>query len=806
MEYHEAANVLFDLRRYPPRMDLEPTRQLLGQLGDPQTSLRFVQVAGSNGKGSTARLLESVLREAGLDVGLYTSPELDDIRERVRIDGRILSKAAVVEYVETIEPYLTARGAEGSSPTFFESTTALAMWAFARADVDVAVLEVGIGGEYDSTSVVTPEASAVTCVTLEHADVLGDSIPEIARDKAAVAPPERKLVTAADGEALSAIEERAGETVRVGAEESADVRAIDRGIDGTEQAVELVGDGFRVETRLSLLGSHQVRNAGVAAALARQVADPTDEEIALGLRKAEWPGRFELLDTDPLVALDGAHNPAGCAALTETLSSFDYGELHLVFGALADKDHAGMAAALPSTERVYAVRSSSDRAEVTATIAAVFDGAGHSVEKYDSVESALGVALETAGPNDAVVVAGSLTTVAEARRRWFRRLVPKRIESREDASVVLDGADVDTADIERVADDGVHRAFESRLQPRQAELIRRELVDVGGECAVSGVDGDPFVDVVLFGTTAELRRLADRLDGREWGIDAFGAAIRDGLDDGAATYPWGDQTAIMGILNVTPDSFHDGGCYEEREDAIERGREMVAAGADIVDVGGESTRPGAEPVSAEREMRRVVPVIEALAELDCVVSIDTRKPEVAAAALQAGADMLNDVTGLESPEMRKIAADHDVPVVVMHSIDAPVDPDTEVDYDDVVEETIDALAERIQLAERAGIDRSRIVVDPGLGFGKNAAESFELLDRLGEFRALGCPVLVGHSHKSMFGLIGCDTGGRAAPTIAATAMAADRGADIVRVHDVEPNVAAVRTAAATIDPGRFDDA
>jgi dihydropteroate synthase len=270
--------------------------------------------------------------------------------------------------------------------------------------------------------------------------------------------------------------------------------------------------------------------------------------------------------------------------------------------------------------------------------------------------------------------------------------------------------------------------------------------------------------------------------------------------------PWSDRPAVMGVLNVTPDSFHDGGEYLAVDDAVARAEALVDAGADVVDVGGESTRPGADPVGVETELDRVLPVIEAVtdADADVAVSIDTRKAAVAEAALDAGADVLNDVTGLSDPEMRFLAAERDVPVVVMHSIDAPVVPDREVHYDDVVRDVIRELRERVFLAERAGIPRENVVVDPGLGFGKTAAESFELLGRLDEFRALGCPVLVGHSRKSMFEHVGRGSGERLPATVAATALAVDRGADVVRVHDVPENVAAVRTALAARDPARFD--
>jgi dihydropteroate synthase len=260
---------------------------------------------------------------------------------------------------------------------------------------------------------------------------------------------------------------------------------------------------------------------------------------------------------------------------------------------------------------------------------------------------------------------------------------------------------------------------------------------------------------------------------------------------------------VLGILTITPDACLDGGEYNAVADARERGPAVSEAGVEILDVGGESTRPGGDPVPATEERDRVVPVIEALTDLDGMLSVDTRKPAVARAALDAGADMINDVSGLGDPEMRLLAAERDVPVVVMHSVDLPVDPDHEIHYDDVVEDVIEELAERVLLAEKAGLDREQLLVDPGVGFGKRAAESFELLGRLGEFEALGCPIMVGHSHKSMFGLVGERPGDCLEATIAGTAIAADRGADVIRVHDAAENVAAVRVARGVDDPAAF---
>jgi len=818
MEFHDAANFLFDLRRYPPRAGTDATAALLSHLDDPQESYRTVQIAGSNGKGSTARMVERVLREAGLDVGLYTSPHLDDVRERVRINGRTLTEAALVEFVETVRPYVTERAAAGDSPTFFETLTALACWAFRRADVDVAVLEVGIGGKHDATSVVDPAASAVTSVALEHTDLLGDTVAEIARDLAHVAPDDAPLVTGATGDALDAIRSVTDDTVTVGTAadgpESPDLAVEYRGREGLEGDISLDGTNWAVDTKLPLLGGHQARNAGVAAALCRQVTDVADADLARGLRNAHWPGRFEVMGRDPLVVLDGAHNPGGCAALAETLESFDYDALHLVVGAMSDKDHRGMADALPAAATVVACEPALDRAEDDDVLAAAFEAAmpDAEVSTRSDVAGAFERVRDAADDGDCVLVTGSLYCVAEARADWTRPFVPKRVDSIPEARETIEGAHVTEAGAWRMRGKAVHRVVQTRVQPRQAQYLKEELLSLGGECAISGLNDQDRenLDIVMMGTLAQFKRLAGKLDGQPYGLAPLADDIRAALgieghgrdDEG---YPWADGTAVMGILNVTPDSFHDGGEYDAVADAIDRAERMVEAGVDIVDVGGESTRPGADPVPVEAEIDRVVPVIEAMSDLDVWISIDTRKAAVGRAALDAGADVLNDVSGLEDPEMRLLAADRDVPVVVMHSIETPVDPDTEIEYDDVVGDVIDDLAERILLAEKAGLDREQIVVDPGLGFGKSSAESFELLGRVGEFGALGCPVLVGHSHKSLFGLIGREGDERLQSTVAATALAAERGADIVRVHDVKENVAAVRTVEAADDPERFAD-
>jgi dihydrofolate synthase / dihydropteroate synthase len=808
MDYHEAANFLFDLRRFRPKPGTESTADLLAYLGDPHDGVQFVQVAGSNGKGSTARMTEQVLREAELTVGLYTSPHFDDVRERVTVDGRKIPKSAVTEFVDSVHDYATDRATDGDSPTFFEGMTAMALWYFGREDVDVAVLEVGIGGRYDATSVVEPVASAVTSVTLEHTGIIGETVEEIARDKAHVAPADAPLVTGTAGAALDAVREQAGDVVVVG--DSGDVRATYEGrTNHTEAAISVSGDGWNVETAIPLLGEYQAQNAGIAAMLARQVADVNEATLACGLRKGFWPGRFEVMGTDPLVVLDGAHNPGACEALADTVDEFEYDEFHLIFGAMHDKDVRGMADALPTPNRVVACLPNIDRAEDEEVVAQVFEDRADDVERISSVESALDDALAEADANDLVLVTGSLFAVAEARARWTRDEIPKRIGNLDEARKALEGTHVTPPGVWRMRGKAVHRVLKTRVQTRQAQYVKEEMLSLGGECAQSGLNDrdDENIDVLLMGTLAQFKRLADKLDGQPYGLSVFADELRNALGirrkRDERGYPWEGRTAVMGILNVTPDSFHDGGEYEAREDAVERATEMVEAGADVIDIGGESTRPGADEIPVETEIERVVPVVEEIRDLDAMLSVDTRKAAVARAALEAGADIVNDVSGLEDPEMRFVAAEYDAPLVVMHSLDAPVVPNRSVEYDDVVEDVIAELEERVLLAEKAGLDRSQIIVDPGLGFGKTPAENFELLGRTGELHALGCPVLVGHSHKSMFNPVSEDD--RTAATVAGTTIAAERGADIVRVHDVEENVSAVRAVAAAESPAKFDE-
>lgn len=256
-----------------------------------------------------------------------------------------------------------------------------------------------------------------------------------------------------------------------------------------------------------------------------------------------------------------------------------------------------------------------------------------------------------------------------------------------------------------------------------------------------------------------------------------------------------DRAQVMGIVNVTPDSFSDGGHHDTLEAAVAHGLRLVAEGAAILDIGGESTRPGATPVPVEEELRRVVPVIEQLAARTGVpLSIDTFKPEVMRAAVTAGAGMINDIWALQAPGALEAAAELRVPVVLMHARSQPLSMQAAPHYDDVVGEVHRFLAERIFAAEMAGIDKKRIVLDPGFGFDKDLAQNLRLLAELERFAEFGLPLLAGLSRKRCIGeLTGqADPAARVHGSVAAHLLAAQRGAGIVRVHDVAATVDALK--------------
>jgi len=264
---------------------------------------------------------------------------------------------------------------------------------------------------------------------------------------------------------------------------------------------------------------------------------------------------------------------------------------------------------------------------------------------------------------------------------------------------------------------------------------------------------------------------------------------------------YGHRTLVMGVVNVTPDSFSGDGLGRQLDVAVAQAIRMVEEGADLIDVGGESTNPMAKPVDALEEVARVIPTVEALVSAVSVpISVDTRKPEVAEAALRAGAHLINDVAGLQrDPGMAEVIAAFSVPVVAMHSPGEPWDVPWPARYGDVVEDVIAYLDRSIEIAVKAGVASDQVIVDPGFGFGKSVADNLTILRRLGEFRRLGQPVLLGTSRKSTIGkVLGVDVNDRLEGSLATVALAIAQGVDVVRVHDVRASTRVARIADAVV--------
>ena len=246
------------------------------------------------------------------------------------------------------------------------------------------------------------------------------------------------------------------------------------------------------------------------------------------------------------------------------------------------------------------------------------------------------------------------------------------------------------------------------------------------------------------------------------------------------------QPHVMAVLNVTPDSFSDGGSHKTYDSAVKKALELLKQGASIIDIGGESTRPGAPDVSLEDELNRVIPVIKALREKsDCVISIDTSKAKVMKQAIEAGADIINDVRALQEPDALQTASNLNVPVCLMHMQGQPRTMQNSPTYYNLIAEINDFFEQRIKVCESLGINKNQIILDPGFGFGKTLAHNYEILQNINEFRTLGCEVLAGLSRKSMIGnLLNRDTDERLAGSLAGALIAAQKGAKIIRVHDV----------------------
>jgi len=409
---HNAAN--YDLRR---------VEELLSRIGSPHLRARSVHIAGTNGKGSVAAMIASVLTASGYTTGLYTSPHLHTWRERIRIDGELISEVELAALVERLKPEAEAvnRKATYGRLTTFELLTTLAFAHFAAKGADFQVLEVGMGGKFDATNVINPEVGIITSISFDHTEVLGNSLAEITAEKVGIIKPGSVVVTSPQlDEAARVIEETClnygVQLIKVGR----NVTWQGLGFDDNQQRLRVVGRLGNYELSIPLLGQHQLANAATAVAalevLSRKDFNISKGSITNGLARVSWPGRLQIISRHPLVVVDGAHNPDAARRLREALEQyFDFDRAILVIGASDDKDIAGVVSELaPISDKVIIARSHHPRPMAPAAIVAEFAKHGIEAQVTEDVPSALSEALALAGRRDLICVAGSLFVVAEA--------------------------------------------------------------------------------------------------------------------------------------------------------------------------------------------------------------------------------------------------------------------------------------------------------------------------------------------------------------------------------------------------------
>lgn len=437
--YRRALEWIHSIGRFGIKPGLQRIEALLGFLGNPHRRLKFVHIGGTNGKGSTAAMIASVLQASGYRTALYTSPYILAFNNRMSIDGRDIGSSELVRLVEEIRPIAEKLGREAQlGPlTEFEVVTALALTHFARCRPDIVVLEVGLGGRLDATNVVSPLITAITNISLDHTQVLGDTIEAVAREKAGIIKPGIPVITGATAAgaqqviAETCLERRSPLFYALSSDDDLPpggggaVCSL-RQITTTGQMLDYNGFSWSFENLyLPLRGRYQVSNTALALAVLEQLVDCgfsfNEENLRRGLAETVWPARLELLRRKPLLILDGAHNPAAMRELSLSLPQyFSYRRLILVLGAMVDKDHAMFDHILPLADRLILTRPRLPRAAEPVDLAVFLEHrfAGEILIEPE-VERALAAALDFAAADDAVLVTGSFYTVSEARAAFL---------------------------------------------------------------------------------------------------------------------------------------------------------------------------------------------------------------------------------------------------------------------------------------------------------------------------------------------------------------------------------------------------
>ena len=419
MTYQESLEYLTSLGRFGIKLGLERTEALLRALGDPQQLFQGVLVAGTNGKGSVCAMVSSVLQAAGYRVGLMPKPHLISYTERIQVDQRPIAEADFAALLTELQPAINKVAAELGPPTEFEILTSAAFYYFARAGIDLLVCEVGLGGRLDSTNVLDLGINVITNIALDHTQHLGSTLEAIAAEKAGILKPDSITITGAQPPALAVIEAKARvqqvPLLRLGRE--IEVRAIDKDWAGVQATITTPGGTYR-DLRIPLLGVYQADNAALAVAsidaLRSRGWDISNGALRDGLARTRWPGRLEVIDRDPIVLVDGAHNPAALERSLEAVQRLAKGRpLVIVFGAMKDKDLSSMLALLQRVNApVIFSRIDWHRAAPPGDLAALFHGDSETAE---SVAEALSRARHRAGRAGMVFVCGSLYLVGEVK-------------------------------------------------------------------------------------------------------------------------------------------------------------------------------------------------------------------------------------------------------------------------------------------------------------------------------------------------------------------------------------------------------
>ncbi|MBU0498023.1 MAG: bifunctional folylpolyglutamate synthase/dihydrofolate synthase [Candidatus Thermoplasmatota archaeon] len=419
----EAIDWLYSFTKYGSKLGLDRITVLLEKMGNPHHHLRVIHVTGTNGKGSVCNYLGSVLTKAGYITGVYISPHLEDFSERIVIDGEMISTNDLVKHIRILQPFVAAMEKQGMVPTFFEIITALALYFFAEKQVDYAVVEVGLGGRFDATNVVSPLLSVITNISLEHTEILGNDVTAIAFEKAGIIKHNAPVITAAYAEALMIIQAVAQEKKAPLITVTRDMwRRTNHSLNAQEFIIRGSLKEYHVQT--SLLGEYQGENLAVTVLAIEQLQLQgiyiTDEDMIEGIRLARNPGRLEIIFHDPLVILDGAHNPSGMKSLATTVKhDFRYHRLIMVIGILRDKNIREMLRFINPLVDIFVVtQSTNPRACESQLLVEIIKDSGFlgEIKAFPLISDAVSYAFRSASSSDLICISGSLFTVGEARQ------------------------------------------------------------------------------------------------------------------------------------------------------------------------------------------------------------------------------------------------------------------------------------------------------------------------------------------------------------------------------------------------------